>query len=131
MMLTRDKSTAHTIQKGVDRRKLGRWTWLTLRGKTDKRTTVINTYRATNTQKTAMNQLGMLRKVHPTREPEDFWDDDLSELIIDKKELGEVIVIGDFNCDLNEKEGKVSKFFNALGMSMEQDRPPSNGGQPP
>ena len=26
MMLTRDKSTTHTIQKGVDKRRLGRWT---------------------------------------------------------------------------------------------------------
>ena len=45
-----------------------------------------------------------------------MWENDLSTLIQEKKSLGEVIVMGDFNNNLNESEGKVSKFFRTEEM---------------
>ena len=116
MGITKDRSSAHTIKRGKDERRLGRWVWQTLKGKQEKKTTIITTYRAINTQVTAQNQLGYIRKRNVSIQPEDYWEQDLALLIERKKEEGDVIVIGDFNCNLNEKESKVNKFFETLNM---------------
>ena len=55
-MLTKDRSTAHTIKRGIDERNLGRWTWVTVKGKQQLKTSIITIYRATNKQVTAQNQ---------------------------------------------------------------------------
>ena len=62
MLLTKDKATAHIVTKGKDERRLGRWTWVTIKGKFDRLTTIISAYRAINEQVTSQNQLGTLRK---------------------------------------------------------------------
>ena len=116
MMITRDKSTAHTIKRGSDARDLGRWTWTTVKGKQNVTTTFISAYRPTNTQVTAQNQLNVIRKFHGSIQPEELWEKDLGTLIRDKQKLGSVIVMGDFNDDLNDSNGKVHKFFSSLGM---------------
>ena len=104
------------IKNGIDNRNLGRWTWITVKGKRDSQTTIITAYRPINQQVTAQNQLGTLRKIHTSKQPEEFWEDDLASLILSKKELGGVIVIGDFNDDLNKNDGKVNTFFRHLDM---------------
>ena len=43
MVITRDRSSAHTVKKGIDERKLGRWVWVTVKGKQERTTTVITT----------------------------------------------------------------------------------------
>lgn len=86
----------HAIKKGRDTRHLGRWTWLTLKGKQQRHTTIITTYRATNAQVTAQNQLGIIRRTHGDKQPEEFWKEDLSRLIEEKKLLGDVIVQGGY-----------------------------------
>ena len=116
MLLTKDKATAHLVKKGKDERRLGRWTWVTIKGKFDKLTTIISAYRPINEQVTSQNQLGTLRKIHPSKQPEDFWEEDLSTLIEAKKVEGEVIVMGDFNSDLNDTNGKVTRFFVSNSM---------------
>ena len=116
LLSTRGKCTAHIIKKGIDNRNLGRWTWITVKGKRDSQTTIITAYRPINQQVTAQNQLGTLRKIHTSKQPEEFWEDDLASLILSKKELGGVIVIGDFNDDLNKNDGKVNTFFRHLDM---------------
>ena len=64
LLSTRDKSTAHIVKKGNDNRNLGRWTWITLKGKQNLHTTIITVYRPTNHQATALNQLGAIRKIN-------------------------------------------------------------------
>jgi hypothetical protein len=116
MSITQGKCSAHTIKRGKDTKNLGRWAWATFKGKQNRKTTVITTYRATNHQATAQNQLGTIRQANLSIQPETLWENDLSVLIQEKKSLGEVIVMGDFNDDLNESEGKVSKFFRSKEM---------------
>ena len=116
LLTTSGKCTSHVIKKGKDNRNLGRWTWITVKGKQHTQTTIITVYRPTNQQITAQNQLGTLRKIHTVKQPEEFWEDDLATLITEKKELGGVIAIGDFNDDLNRFDGKVNTFFRNLDM---------------
>ena len=116
LLSTRDKSTAHVIKRGNDNRSLGRWTWITLKGKQNIHTTVITVYRPTNQQVTAQNQLGTIRKINCIKQPEDFWNEDLTTLIQSKKGLGGVLVMGDFNDNLNDYEGKINTFFQQLGL---------------
>ena len=117
MILSRDRSTAHTIKRGTDSRDLGRWVWITVRGKSERCTTLISAYRPVNSQVTAQNQLNTIRKFNSTIQPEQLWEDDLAELIKTKKEIGEVIVMGDFNDNLNNPNGKVNTFFSSLAMT--------------
>ena len=79
-------------------------------------TTINTAYRQITQQVTAQNQLRTLRKIHTVKQPEEFWEDDLTSLILSKKELGGVIVIGDFNDDLKKFDGKVNTFFRNLDM---------------
>ena len=81
-----------------------------MKGKQDKLTTIIVTYRANN------QQLNTIRKSHGTMQPEDLWEKDLRDLISSKSQDGSVIVMGDFNNDLNAN-GKVNRFFASLSMT--------------
>ena len=45
-----------------------------------------------------------------------MWEDDLRTLIESKKDIGEVIVLGDFNDNLNDANSLVNKFFATLRM---------------
>jgi hypothetical protein len=116
MMITQEKSSAHMIDKGGDEEEMGRWAWVTIKGKANKRTTIITTYRARNHQQTAIRQLGVIRKKHCTKQPEEAWEEDLVKLIRGKKAEGSVIVMGDFNDNLNMGEGRINKMFDELDM---------------
>ena len=115
MTVTHDRSAAHTIARGKDQMNMGRWTWIMLKGKRENKTTIITTYRATNLQQTATRQAGIIRKSKLFLTPEAAWKEDLSELINKKKREGNVIVMGDFNDDLNN-EGIVEKMMDELGL---------------
>ena len=117
MLIAQEKAAAHIIDKGGDSGEMGRWSWMTVKGKRNKKTTLITTYRAKNIQQTALRQLGTIRKHHCTKQPEESWEEDIVKLITDKKEEGSVIVMGDFNDNLNEKEGKMNKMFDNLAMN--------------
>ena len=43
LTVTRDKSSAHTIRRGKDEKNLGRWVWVTVKGKHNRQTTIITT----------------------------------------------------------------------------------------
>ena len=115
-VFTKDRSTAHTIKRGIDERNLGRWTWVTVKGKQQLKTSVITIYRATNKQVAAQNQLGAIRKFNCMQQPEELWEEDLKSLIEGMRYIGEVIVMGDFNDDLNKCNCKVNTFFNQMDM---------------
>ena len=95
---------------------MGRWTWVTLKGKLEKKTTVISTYRAVNQQATAGRQAAVIRRKHPTKDPEKAWEEDMIKLVEEKRREGGVIVAGDFNDDLNEEDGRITSMFRELGM---------------
>ena len=117
-IVTNGKATAHRIDYGEDKRKMGRWNWVTLKGKQEKRTTVISIYRPEVSQSIYARQLAKLRRTGSTElTAEQAWYDDLEELVQSKKGEGnEVIVAGDFNNDLNNKRSKINKYMNDLGM---------------
>ena len=67
-------------------------------------------------QVTAQNQLGAIRKFNCSKQPEEIWEEDMGSLIEQMKEFGEVIVMGDFNDDLNKDKSKVNTRFSQMSM---------------
>lgn len=59
-IVTHSRSSAHTIASGGDSRNMGRWNWVTLRGKDQIMTTIISIYRPRAGQATSYRQLGRL-----------------------------------------------------------------------
>lgn len=121
MIITHSKSTAHTCSHGEDTQHLGRWNYITLRGKKDKYTTIISVYRPSTQQETYLRQAAYTAKRRKTLQleesPDTLWYADLKSLITDKLEMGhEVIVAGDFNDDLNNKNSMTNQFMYQLGM---------------
>ena len=58
---------------------------MTVKGKRNNKTTIVTTYRARNTQQTALRQLGVIRKFHVSKQPEESWEEDLISLITEKR----------------------------------------------
>jgi hypothetical protein len=56
MIITNSKATAHTCHSGEDKYLLGRWNYITIRGKNEHYTTIISVYRPSKHQETAMRQ---------------------------------------------------------------------------
>jgi hypothetical protein len=120
-IVTHSRSSAHTIASGGDSRKMGRWNWVTLRGKDQIMTTIISIYRPRAGQETSHRQLGRLRGEMDgdIREiqPQQMWKKDIADLIREKKTARhEVIVAGDFNDDLNDERGTIEQFMAELGL---------------
>lgn len=121
MIVTNSKATAHTCMSGQDVQLLGRWNYISLRGKHEHYTTLISVYRPTKYQETNMRQTAYSanrrRELATNKTPEELWYTDLSDLIKGKVDAGhEVIVAGDFNDDLNNKQGPVVTFMRNLGL---------------
>jgi len=120
-IVTNISSSVHTIAAGGDTRKMGRWNWITLRGKEDKMTTVISIYRPQEGQASAHRQLARLQQdvYGDIREVQlhKIWVTDLSDLIKEKKDNGhQVLVAGDFNDDINDDQSTVSQMMQGLGL---------------
>ena len=117
-IVTNRKATAHIIASGEDERKMGRWNWVTVKGKLNKATTLISTYKPQNSQRTYERQLAKLRKDgEKLKDAEECWFDDLKKLVEDKsKGDNNVIIGGDFNDDLNNPRGKLNTFMKGLGL---------------
>jgi len=60
-IITNTRSSVHTIATGCNTRKMGRWNWITLRGKENMMKTIISIYRLRENQATAHRQLARLR----------------------------------------------------------------------
>jgi hypothetical protein len=92
MIITHTRSTAHTCQSGEDRYNLGRWNYITLRGKQEQYTTIISVYRPNKHQETFLRQTAYTatrRQGEQTKlSPEDFWFTDLADLIREKQNNG-------------------------------------------
>jgi len=121
MILTHTRSTAHTCQAEEDNQQLGRWNYITLRGKREKFTTIISVYRPLKTQETYARQTAYTAKRRKTldneQSPELLWYADPSALIKEKMAQGhDIIVAGDFNDDLNDSMSKTNKFMTSLKL---------------
>jgi Reverse transcriptase (RNA-dependent DNA polymerase). len=121
MIVTNSRATAHTCLTGEDMQQLGRWNYITLRGKNNYYTTIISVYRLSRYQITYMRQVSYSakrRKVMTNEmSPEDLWYCDLGAIIEEKLNEGhEIIVAGDFNDDLNDPEGRTRNFMKDLGL---------------
>jgi len=120
-IITHSRSTAHTKEIGGDDRQLGRWNWITVQGKGNKKTTIVSIYRPRKGQQTANRQLARIRKnvdgdIRETQ-PHLLWIKDLEELIAIKRNAGsEIIVAGDFNDDLNNEYGTIRKMMERLNL---------------
>ena len=119
-IMTNRRANAHVIDRGDDERQLGRWTWVTIRGKHNCATTIVSIYRPEKQQSTYSRQLARIRRdsmkegeeILRNKEPDDLWFEDLEKLFRDKRKEGhEIIIAGDFNNNLNDKDGKVIKFM--------------------
>lgn len=121
MIITNEQATAHTCKSGEDKQMLGRWNYITIRGKHEHYTTIISVYRPATTQETYMRQTALSAKRRSNLPsyitPDELWYSDLQDLIIEKKNDGhEIIVAGDFNDDLNKDTGATVTFMRNLGL---------------
>jgi Endonuclease/Exonuclease/phosphatase family. len=124
MIITNTRSTAHTCEAGVDRENLGRWNYITLKGKRNYYMTVISVYRPTKYQETYLRQTAYTAKRRKIlgidKTPENLWFYDLKDLIEKKMIDGhEVIVAGDFNDDLNNPKAITRVFMSSLHYGRE------------
>jgi len=121
MVVTNTRSTAHTCEAGADSQNLGRWNYISLRGKNHNYTTIISIYRPRKFQETYIRQTSYSAKRRKTivedPSPMDLWYSDLSILISQKiQDNHNVIIAGDFNDDLNNENCPTQKFMKNLGL---------------
>ena len=121
MILTHSRATAHTCTAEADDQLLGRWNYITLKGKRERYTTIISVYHPSTYQETYMRQTAYSakrRKTLPNPDtPEDLWYSDLKNLINAKAALGHnIIVAGDFNDNLNNEYSTTRTFMRNLGL---------------
>ena len=55
-LITNGKSISHIIEQGGDERKIGRWRWIIVRGKEQKKTMIIGAYKTGASWRTTQNQ---------------------------------------------------------------------------
>jgi hypothetical protein len=121
MIITHSRSTAHTCEHGEDENQLGRWNYITLRGKHETYMTIISVYRPSKQQETFLRQTAYTAKRRKTIQlddnPDSIWFSDLRLLITKKLELGhELVIAGDFNDNLNNETSQTCRFMNELGL---------------
>ena len=111
----------HVLQQGGDKRNLGRFRWVTVRGKGNVKTTIITCYRPENGWVTQDNQLAAIRNTKEGKEQllqvSQLWFDDLEELITSHQaDSRKIVLAGDFNDDLRKPNGKVRAWAKQLGL---------------
>ena len=109
--MTVDKLAYKVVESGEDSKKLGRWTWIRLRGRNDKHLRVATVYRPCVPSAGSNRSQGSftvhcqhmrgLLKDGDTRLPRRALMEDLQEEVAKWKETGDsVIIMGDFNEDV-------------------------------
>jgi len=121
MIITHSRATAHTCLADEDAQGLGRWNFITLKGKLDTYTMIISIYRPAKSQETYSRQVAYSAKRRKTMtentSPETLWYSDLGALIKEQCYKGHnVIVAGDFNDDLNNEQSTTRLFMSNLGL---------------
>lgn len=122
MIVTHSRSTAHTCKAGEDKHSLGRWNFITIKGKHEYYTTFISVYRPATHQETYLRHTAYSadrrKGMNGNNSPDELWYLDLADLIQDELEKGyEVIVAGDFNDNLNDTSSKTRQFMQSMGLT--------------
>lgn len=120
-VIIQGKTTSYILEQGGDDRKLGRWRWVTIRGKMQKKICVVGCNRLGITWVANRNQAIALRKRNfedvDNMDPTALWMEDLKQLILQKiEEQCEIIICGDFNDNLKKEGSTVVKNFLELGL---------------
>ena len=113
------------LSHGSDSRSLGRWTWITLRGKSHKIVTFITVYRSAPGWASYNSQLAAIRHhwsqgdetLQSDTDPSQLFLDDLRALLQSKLSLGSVIVGGDFNDNLHIQTGPIPSLMRSLHLT--------------
>ena len=106
-------------ESGVDDRKLGRWSWLTLQGKNNLKTTIITTYRCcktlTGTTSTYSQQVRYYNKTNHIACPRSQVLQDLSQFIKLLQDNDHQIIV---LADMNEKitSNTIKRWAQELGL---------------
>jgi exonuclease III len=120
MIITHSRSTAHTCAHGEDTHQLGRWNYITIRGKREHYTTIISIYRPSKQQETFLRQTAYTAKRRKTIQvelPDSIWFSDLKQLMQEKMQMGhEILVAGDFNDNLNQDNSLTRTFMYNMGL---------------
>ena len=116
--LTTSQATSCVIDSGIDP-KLGRWSWTTLKGKNNVRTTIITGYRPCRNMKdensTYNQQLRYLNKCQIDKCPRELWLEEMKELIQRKiQQQHQIILLADLN--ENVKGVHISNWAKEVGI---------------
>ena len=112
------------LSHGSDQRGLGRWTWTSLRGRSNKIVTLISVYRSEPGWASYTSQLAAIRHLwtlgdetlSPDTDPSKLFLEDLSSFLRQKLTIGSVIVGGDFNDDLHVLSGPIQTLMRSLHL---------------
>jgi len=96
--ITNGKSTSHIIEQGGDKRKIGRWRWIVVRGKEQKKTMIIGAFKTGASWRTTQNQVVALQNKENKEDrnftdPTILWIEDLFNLIHTKQNEGCRIIL--------------------------------------
>ena len=120
-IITNGVNSAHTIDAAGDRKKLGRFNWITVQGRDQQSATLISVYRPREEQVTAANQLAKIRQTITgdlvALQPQLLWEKDLEELVGGKRgEVNQVIIAGDYNDNLNDDDSRINNLRREWGL---------------
>lgn len=133
-------STTNTVIKSGSDTIMGRWTWMTLRGKHDIKTTVITVYRPCKNNKGSntvySQQLRHLAAQQIDVCPRQLWLDDLKQLINSLQDKGhQIILMGDFNENVQSRNmvnwANSHGLIESVSISSDHSIPTHNSGSKP
>ena len=112
-LTTQGSMMEYRMEEGGDVSGLGRWTWVKFEGQDSRRTVIIQVYRPVKNTK----DIGSTYRQQASKldtEPLQTYDTDLVELIeIFTKDKWQVIVMGDFNTDMEKHHSLPAKLRKA------------------
>ena len=116
--MTIGEATSSIIASGKDER-LGRWVWVTLKGKLQMKTTIITGYRPCKNIKdensTYNQHLRVLAAQHVTGCPRQLWLEDMKKLIQQKLNDGhQIVLLADMNQDV--KDPSITTWAEDTGL---------------
>lgn len=122
-IITNNRLASTISARGYDKKKLGRWTWVTYRGRNNYRTTLICLYYPCNSTASEgtvyMQQATALDKKHPGEQKDPYKEylSDLQNLLEEKIEKGEnILVTGDFNQDIQRWNAPIVQLLHQHGL---------------
>ena len=121
-LLSNGKCTSHIVDQGGDDRNLGRWRWMTSRGKNQKKICIIGAYKTGASWVTTQNQLVALQDGRDgttaiDTDPTELWVSDLRSFI-QKQQIDQcnIILTGDFNEDVSVIGTDIVQLASSLGL---------------